>query len=569
MYLRNLYKWILIFFFAGFSVGQAWAQTSDVSQPRVPGPADPSRIERNIPLSTDDISKKAPPPVKVTPAPKNNAPSGAEQKRFILNKVIFEGATAFTQEELREPFADRLGKTVTLKEAYAMADAVSARYREAGYFLSRATVDTDTIKGDTVCICVREGYIKEVVLTDPSSSNYVVRSYIQRIKDEKPLTSATLESALLRLNDLPGQSFRAVLSALPGAEDGASMLTLIPQDTSIDTSIGFDNSGSKFLGPHEANMSISGSVMPLNQTTFYGMTSVDPSMLNYGSIHNSFTALPDMILNLDAGVTRAHPVHTLEPLDIDSLALNVSVGVKYQWIRQRQENFALMMALDGRDVTSDILGTPLTREQVRALRLGFSYDLSDDWHGSNVMNFKLSQGLDWLGASQPGELNLSRGQATPDFTKAEISIARLQEITDDWSGLIKFSGQLASGPLYSSEEFGYGGEGFGRAFDSSELVGDHGFATGLEIRYGGVRSLRPVNLEPYAFIDYGAVFNDDVNQVKSDSASSAGLGMRFATEWGQSANIGFAMPINHSQLAPLYGNDRYFPRIMMQFNQKF
>ncbi len=566
MDLRNFYNFVLLIIII-LGAGDALAQ-SDVT-PRVPGPADPSRIERNIPLSTDDIAKKIPAPITTPPAPKNNAPSGAEQKRFILNKVVFEGATAFTQDELGKPFADRLGKSVTLKEAYEMADAVSIRYREAGYFLSRATVDTDTIRGDTVCICVREGYIKEVVLTDPSESNYVVRSYIQRIKDEKPLTSATLESALLRLNDLPGQSFRAVLSALPGAEDGASMLTLIPQPTSLDASAGFDNSGSRFLGPHQFNAALSGSIVPLNQTSFYGLTSADTAMLNYGSIRNTFVALPDVMLNIDAGVTRAHPEHTLEPLDIDSLAINLSIGVKFQMIRQRQENLSLIMSMDGRDVTSDILGTPLTREQVRVMRFGALYDRTDDWQGSNVVSFKLSQGLDALGASQPGELNLSRGEATPDFTKAEISIARLQEITGDWSALAKFAGQIASGPLYSSEEFGYGGDGYGRAFDSSELVGDHGFETGLEIRYGGVRSLRPINLEPYAFFDYGAVFNDDIGQVKNDSASSAGLGMRFATEWGQSGNIGFAMPINHSQLAPLYGNDRYFPRIMMQFNQKF
>lgn len=566
MALRNLHIHVWLFIII-FGAGNAWAQ-NDVT-PTVPGPADPSRIERSIPLSTDDIAKKAPPPIATTPAPKNIVPSGTGEKKFFLKKVVFEGASAFTQDELREPFADRLGHTITLKEAYAMADAVSARYREAGYFLSRATVDTDTIKGDTVCICVREGYIKEVVLTDPSQNNYVVRSYIQRIKDERPLTSATLESALLRLNDLPGQSFRAVLSALPGAEDGASMLTLIPQPPSLDASVGFDNSGSRFLGPHEFNASVSGSIVPLNQTSFYGLTSSDTSTLNYGSIHNSFVALPDVMLNIDAGVTRAHPKYTLEPLDIDSLAINLSVGVKYQMIRQRQENLSLSMSIDGRDVTSDILGTPLTREQVRAMRFGFSYDRGDEWQGSNIVSLKLSQGLDALGASQAGELNLSRAEATPDFTKAEISMARLQEITGDWSALAKFAGQIASGPLYSSEEFGYGGEGYGRAFDSSELVGDHGFEAGLEIRYGGVRSLRPINLEPYAFIDYGAVFNDDISQVKSDSASSAGLGMRFATEWGQSGNIGFAMPINHPQLAPLYGNDRYFPRFMMQFNQKF
>ncbi len=548
------------------AAGGAFAQTEVT--PRVPGQADPSRIERIMPITQDELAKK-PPPSVTAPTHKLDIPEGAEKKHFVLKKLILEGATAFPTEELSAPYADRIGQAVTLAEIYGMAEAITTRYKDSGYFMSRAIVGERSTKNGIAHIEIIEGYVKEVILSDESQDNYVLRAYVDRIQREKPLTSATLESNLLRLNDLPGQSFRAVLSALPEAGRGASSLTLIPQETSINASVGFDNSGSKFLGPHETNATLGGSVIPLNQTTFYGLTSVDANQLNYGSIHNYFTALPDTILNIDAGVTRAHPVHTLEPLDIDSLTISVGAGVRYQWIRQRHENLGTFMNFDARDVTSDVLGTPLTREQVRAIRFGVSYDRTDDWLGSNIANFKISQGLDVLGASQPGELNLSRGEATPDFTKAEISLARLQEITTDWSALIKFSGQLASGPLYSSEEFGYGGENFGRAFDSSELVGDHGYAGGLEVRYGGIRSLKPVNFEPYAFYDFGEVFNDDFSQVKSDSASSVGLGLRFATEWGQSGNIGLAVPINHSVLAPLYGNDRYFPRFMMQFNQKF
>ncbi len=552
--------------FVWLGAGGAFAQTEVT--PRVPGPADPARIERAMPITPDELTKKAPPSV-TAPATVNDVPAGAGEKHFVLKRFEFDGATAFSQQELSALFADKIGQNITHADIYAMADVVSKHYRDGGYFLSRAIVGLHSIKDGVVHITVIEGYVKEVVLSDASQDNYVLRAYIERIRRERPLTSATLESNLLRMNDLPGQSFRAVLSALSGGGVGESLLTLIPQNTEIDASIGIDNSGSKFLGPHEMNGTLSGSLLPLNQTTFYGLTSVDPDQLNFGSLHHSFVAMPNVTLNLDGGVTRAHPVHTLEPLDIDSLAINLGASVKYQWIRQRHENFSTTFHFDARDVSSDITGTPLTREQVRVLRAGFSYDRSDDWMGNNLGNLKISHGVDAFGSSHAGDINLSRAEATPDFTKAELYLARLQEITADWSALVKFSGQIASGPLYSSEEFGYGGENFGRAFDSSELVGDHGYAAGFEVRYGGVRSLRPINLEPYAFFDYGAVYNDDIAQVKSDSASSVGVGLRFATGWGQSGNIGLAVPINHSVLAPLYGNDRYFPRFIFQLNQKF
>ena len=58
------------------------------------------------------------------------------------------------------------------------------------------------------------------------------------------------------------------------------------------------------------------------------------------------------------------------------------------------------------------------------------------------------------------------------------------------------SGQWASGPLYSSEEFGYGGKNFGRAYDQSELTGDHGVAASVEVDYAGWSAGRPMAFTP-------------------------------------------------------------------------
>ncbi len=96
-----------------------------------------------------------------------------------------------------------------------------------------------------------------------------------------------------------------------------------------------------------------------------------------------------------------------------------------------------------------------------------NYSAQDAWQGTNAFQLGLTQGIAGLGASKKGDLNLSRAQATPDFQKMTLSYTRQQGLLPDTVITGDLSGQLASVPLYSSEEFGVGGQRFGRAYDNS------------------------------------------------------------------------------------------------------
>jgi hemolysin activation/secretion protein len=279
--------------------------------------------------------------------------------------------------------------------------------------------------------------------------------------------------------------------------------------------------------------------------------------------------VPDFSVEFNGSETKAHPGYTLDKFDIDSLATSESLSLNYQWIRQRQENLAVKLTLEGRDVASDILDTPLTRDHIRAVRAGATYDMSDSWHGYNIATITLSRGIDGLGSSKKGDLNLSRGGATPDFTKAELTLQRQQGITNDWSLLAAASGQWASSVLYSSEQFGYGGQAFGRAYDTSDITGDNGVSGSLELRYGGWGTWQPVSLQPYAFYDIGTVWNDGVGQLKHESGASGGVGLRLSTVWHQTGNLGLAWPLTREITSPIYGGGTNGPRIVLQITQEF
>ena len=277
--------------------------------------------------------------------------------------------------------------------------------------------------------------------------------------------------------------------------------------------------------------------------------------------------MPDLMINLMSSFVKSKPGYTLEPYAIEGNSTFLSAGLTYQWVRQRQENLSLKLALDGRNIESDLLNMSLTRDRIRALRLSFSYDRTDAWGGFNNLMGKVSFGLDGLGSSQAGALNLSRAEARPDFKKIELFFSRLQDLGGQTSLLLSGSGQMSSHALYSAEQFGYGGQTFGRAFDSSELIGDSGVAGSVEMRFDGWNHLQPFSILPYAFYDIGMVWNS--GNTNRRSGASAGFGVRTFSKFGLYGNLGLAWPLTRDIATPINGSSKSAPRLLLQVYKEF
>jgi len=533
----------------------------------IPGPADAGRInpEKKEPIFDHSRDSLITAPSGATTSP---VPEGAKNVHFILHEVHLEGATVFNPNELREIYAKYLDTEISLDIVYAIADGITQRYRNAGYFLSLAYIPPQHIKDGIITIKIIEGAVGKVELNNDTSKNSVVQRFIKRLLAQTPLKADTLESFLLRLNDLPGLSFRAVLSPLEEAPEGIVKLTLVPTSKNGKGTISFDNFGSRYLGPNEVSASYSKSLLPLQQTTISGLASLPVDKLHYATLNHSVVIAPDLTFDMTGSITKAHPGYTLEPDDIKSRSNYLGASLAWQWIRQRQENLLLKSTIDGRDTRSDILDTPLTRDHVRTFRANAVYDVTDNWQGYNILNLTLSHGLAVLESSKSGDANLSNPNATPNFSKVEFSFIRQQAITNNWSLIMAGTSQLSSDPLYSSEQFGYGGQAFGRAYDASEITGDNGVSGSLELDYGGIYYLQPATIVPYIFYDIGTVWSKNGSS-RQESGASVGAGLRATAPTGTSLNLGLAWPLTREISAPIYGEGKQGPRIQLQISQGF
>jgi hemolysin activation/secretion protein len=545
--------------------------TTGVQAASLPGPADAGRIDQREGLQAPERNLLLPAqPMQSLPAP--NAPKGSKQMTVTLNDVTVTGMTVFRNADIKDIYEPYLGHEIPLDTVWKIAEQLTARYRNAGYFLSRAIVPQQEIKNGILILRVAEGYVGEIKFDDPLAQNWIVKQWLDKLRSYRPLKADQIESVLLHLNDLPGVTLHAVMEPMETVESTEGSVRLILERKAaplVSGSVGFDNYGSRFLGPYEAQAQAQVVYWPTQKTTVALLSSLPWDEMKYGSLKHEMPVFAGGTLELFGSYTTAAPGYTLKPEEIRSYSTTLGTALDYSIIRQRQENLTGRISLELHDTDTDILGTPLTKDDIRAVRFNLNYQKADSWAGQNMVDATLSQGLPFLGASRPGQLDLSRAGANPDFTKFNLGASRLQNIVDAWDMYAATSGQLASGPLYSSEQFGYGGQAFGRAYDDSEITGDEGIAASVELRYSGFGPWYGVQPIPYQFYDTGAVWSGGQNPTTSYSAgSSAGAGFRVLSEFGVSGNFGWAFPLTRRIDNPLSGNGKN-PRYFLQMSYGF
>lgn len=179
------------------------------------------------------------------PPPAPAAPVGGGL-RFVLDGVVIEGATLYPQERLLAPFQPLIGKLVTISDVWRVAREIESLYREDGWFLTRAIVPAQTVRDGRIHVRIIEGFIEQVRIEgDIGDAAILIEETLRPVTGERPLSLATLERALLLVNDIPGITASGLLR--PAAQQvGAAELVVVTERKPFDSSLVVDNFGDDF-----------------------------------------------------------------------------------------------------------------------------------------------------------------------------------------------------------------------------------------------------------------------------------------------------------------------------------
>jgi len=549
----------------------AFAQLSTAQDQAATGPASAGRVQEQ--LEERRFSPNVGSKVEVKDLVLQNMPANADQIRFNLAGIEFEGVGVYDENAMRPIFADKLGGTVTLADVYAIATAMTNKYRNDGYILTQVIVPPQTIDGGIVTLRAVEGFVDQILVSgdDQASALKTIRAYANRIHSVGALNVADLEKFLLLINDLPGVDARSILSPSK-TKTGASDLRIIVERDPYDAFLGVDNYGSRYLGP--VQLTAAGAL-----NSFFG---------NNERISAQFVAAPDnaelyffsfgydqpigtagTVIRTSYSHANTEPGYDLDQFDVNGKSDFASVKVEHPFLRSRSRNLYGHILVDWRDVQSRNDLEPTREDRIRAVRIGGRYEFMDNIFtaGINSINLEFAQGLNVFGASSENDIRLSRPAGDPTFSKITASVQRLQRVTSDLNFLMAAKGQLSNSALLSSEEFGVGGVNSGRGFDSSEVVGDDGVSAKLELQWNEPTPLGLFqDYQLYGFYDIGKVWNDDATISDNDeSLASTGVGIRADFTDDIKAGLAVAFPLTRD--VQTQGDDD--PKLYFNLNRSF
>lgn len=535
----------------------------------LPGPAMPEQVAKALKPKPSLVPANLGPAPVIQPASKAPQVSAEQQKiKFKLNGINLIGNHVYTTEQLKPIYQSQIGKTISVADLFAIVQNITNFYRNNGYIITFATLPPQKSKNGVVTVQVIEGYINNVSVTgEPHNVKCLVEGFGYRIRKCPPLKISQVEEYMLLANEIPNTSVKAVLS--PSKEGlGAADLNLVTVSKPISAYFSEDNYGTRYIGQQQLTGNVTmyslfnsgdSTALTFTKTTKGGeLTFAD---LDYNA------ALGDGGTRYTLGVTHVHthPLFVLQPTQTDGLNNNFYASIVYPYLRTRSQSMNFTAGFNWLESgTNTILGL-LYDDHIRSLDLGANYNFADRYYGANMMSLNFRKGLPLWGYNTDTNqftANTSRPGGYAAYTKFTGQISRLQSMRWNFSLLAVGKGQWAFVPLLSSEQFTFGGNPMGRGYDPAEIIGDRGLAGSLELRYDWAINRIVNNLQFYAFYDIGAMWNILVNFTSPAkvSASSTGLGVRFAMTKYISGNLMWTQPLTKVVAAQALIGRGWLPR---------
>ncbi len=405
-------------------------------------------------------------------------------------------------------------------------------------------------EGGLVRLQVIEGGITDVVLKGEAAEQFGVRLMLGPVLAEQPSRLPTLERQLLLINGRPGVRITDTELEEIGLGSGRFRLVVHLKTWRIFSSFGIDNLGSSSVGPWQTYAAgafnsylAPGDVLAVNLSTIAN----DPRQLAFGRLSY------DVPVGTDGAQIGASILHSaVRPGDIRRLDNDVTMTESFEIrgsfvpLQSQKSTLSLTGALAFTNVTEkDVFGA-FYMDHIRTIRLTADYRLQDNFSGTNYLTATWRQGLDVFGASGGDDVLVSRNGVSSTFSVLNLGLTRFQTLSDAWSVKLSGVGQLASGPLLTSQQFYLGGAAFARGYGSAEISGDNGMAGSLELRFDQKVTFKYLTgYQLYGFVDAGTAWNHGYRYTDGIALTSAGAGARFFMGEDLRADIAVAAPLSY------------------------
>jgi hemolysin activation/secretion protein len=527
-----------------------------------PPPAPPPPTARPFVPPTREEVTRPPAPTPAPRGPKLEVEGGVERApcalagpgyqsiHFVLRGAEFDGLEGMTAQQLASSYAPYVGRDVPISVVCEIRDRAGTILRDAGY-IAAVQVPEQKITDGTIRFRVLMAHLTQVrVRGNATGAERIIAGYLNQLTKEPVFNRYEAERYLLLASDLPGYTVRLTLrpaGTVPGQVIGD--VTVLRTPAYVDFNV--QNGGSQALGRWGGLLraELFGLTGLGDRTTLGIFSTADFHEQQTIQIGHDFHLGPEG-LSISDEFTAAWARPDIPNAHVLAKTLLDTIQVGYPLVRREAQTIRASAGMDLVNQDVKLSGLDLTRERLRVgfLRLGFdaapkgysAFTLNEPrWRVANLLEMR--KGFHIFGATPDcgpiGAKCIGPGRVPPDPIEGQSDAVVLR-----YTGYGEFRPvpkltfalgarvQYAWKPLLSFEEFSAGNYTVGRGYDPGALLGDKGFGTQAEIRFGSriPQSAKKTAVEAYGFWDHAAVSNYDRLFVVpgSNRLNSAGGGAR-------------------------------------------
>lgn len=422
------------------------------------------------------------PPNAAAPA---EAAKPAAPTRFDIDEFRVDGAEKLPMIDIEEAIYPFLGPNKTAADVEKARAALEKSYHDRGFQTVAVAALPESGIERVVVLKASESKIGRLRVTNAKYHDIdTIKKKAPSLKEGELPNFKDVTADLVALNQQPDRRITPTLRA--GLTPGTVDVDLNVEDKlPLHGSLGIDNRQAANTTPTRVNAAVRyDNLWQLGHSVSLGYQVAPERPDDSQVISASYLArLTDWTGLLVYGVDSKSDITSVGGMDVvgpgqilgaravltlpsrDNFFHTLSLGADYK-------HFGQMVRLGGSAVDTPISYVPL----------GATYGATWQTEESTIQaNLGLTANLRGFG-SDASEWDAKRYNADANFAHVNGDVSYTQAIAEGFQLFAKVKGQLADGPLISSEQFSIGGADTVRGFLESAAIGDSGLAGTLELR---------------------------------------------------------------------------------------
>ncbi|HLX22725.1 MAG TPA: ShlB/FhaC/HecB family hemolysin secretion/activation protein [Usitatibacter sp.] len=482
---------------------------------------------------------------------------------FDVTRFDVNGNTLLTPAEIDGILAPFKGPKREFADVQAAVDALQAAYVKHGFTLVRVTLPEQELDAGVVRFQVIEKRIGRVVVEGNTFHDEAnIRRSLPALVEGTAPNLSKISASLAQANENPSK--RTTLELKDGARDSEVDAKLaIADEKTWSLALNVDNTGLPETGRtmmtgvyQNANITGRDDVLSLQYTT----TAEKPGDVHvYGAgYHLPLYSLGDSIdayavySDVDSGTVLVG----ILPLLVSGKGTVAGARFNHSFGNlgpvESMANVGFEEKAYKNDVSSD--GTPLGSDiTVRPLSLGYvgTWKAGDS---TTAFTLTLSRNLPGGDHGSAEDFERARAGANPDYLLARYGFAYTRVLPLDWQFRFAGAGQYSSDALVPGEQFGAGGMGSVRGFETRQVTGDKGISGSVELYTPNLCGALHASTfcRALVFYDGAHVARNDAlpGELSSLSIGSVGAGLRASLGRYVTAQLDFGHVVEGDSVEP-------------------